>query len=200
MTYKTIFIDWYITLSHSHYWEHLRTTDPESFTLFSGWLTSNMDEFSVWMRGHHTTSRIAEMIAIETNRPAKFVQSELEISCYDLKVDIPDIIHELQRLRASGCRVVLATDNIIDFSNITIDSQNLRNVFDDILNSAELGVLKSDVGGGFFDSYLSANNQTATECMLIDDSLAVSEGIEGTGLEQRRVRDSAETLALLRTL
>ncbi len=200
MNYTTIFIDWYITLSHSHYWEHLIKDDKVDYELFSTWLLDHMDYFNEWMRGRYSAKQIADLIAQDAEKDSGYILSELNKSCEMLTFEIPELADEISRLRQKGNRVVLATDNILEFSTITAPAQKLLDCFDDILNSAELGVLKSDLDGGFFDAYIEHHGIDAEKALLIDDSELVETALSDHPITQIRVKDSTETLKLLRSL
>ncbi len=174
--------------------------DPAGFDLFSSWLLLNMDAFNEWMRGRLTSRQISDMISADVQRESDYVLQELHKSCELLLVDIPEIVDEILRLRRGGARVVLATDNIIDFSNITVSAQNLNDVFDGVLNSAELGVLKSDKHGGFFDEYLRRYDIDTSEAVLIDDSDKVEAALTKHPLRQIKVTGATDTLEVLRGL
>lgn len=197
---KIIFIDWYITLSTSHYWGHLRDTDREGYDLFEGWLLGNLDIFDEWMRGRYTSGQISQMIAESTRRSADYVLAELRESCKLITMDLPELHSELRRIRQQGTPVVVATDNILDFSQCTVPAQGLLDIFDDVLNSAELGVLKSDEHSNFFDSYLLAKGIAPENAVLIDDSDKVEEALADHPIRHLKVANAYDTLDLLRTM
>ena len=199
-THKTIFVDWYTTLSVTHYWEHLKFSDLRAYEQFSAFLMTNRELFNHWMRGQYATNLVAKQIATQTGYDAEFVRRELEKSCEILEIAKPELITELRRLRSDGHRVVLATDNILDFSRITVGAQGLDTIFDHILNSAEVGSLKTDREKDFFGPYLAQHGLDISQALLIDDSPQVEAVFANHPLRHIKVRSPDDTLAVLRAL
>lgn len=204
MDYDVIFIDWYVTLSRSHYWEQLRVTAPQDYERLSGWLIGNMDIFNDWMRGNLSSTALARLQAEAHGLPQDYVERELYESCRHLTFDRPEVLEEIARLRQRGVKVIIATDNISEFSTITAESQRLNDYFDGILNSADLGVLKGDdvseAAIPFFDDCLKQYATSYSRALLIDDSDVYVDRYPEAPLAQVRVTDAEHTIRALKNL
>lgn len=85
-----------------------------------------------------------------------------------------EIVHLIRKVRTTGIRCVIATDNMDTFREYTIPRMNLDALFDDFLISCELGVLKFETDKirkriPFFDNYLTENNLRYSDVLLFDD-------------------------------
>lgn len=65
---------------------------------------------------------------------------------------------------------MLVTGNMDCFSRFTKPALSLENYFDEIINSYEVGKLKTDNEGEFFRDYASQHSIPLEECYVIDDS------------------------------
>ena len=197
-----IFLDWYVTLSRTHYWEQLRTDDPRAYGLLSAWLLDNMDVFNEWMRGSLTSQELMARQARELGLEAEYVHDALLRSCELLTIEVPELLDEVARLRQKGVKILLATDNILEFTTITVPAQGILDHFDGVLNSAERRVLKGDNVTNealpFFDDYMTRANTHYGDAVLIDDSDVYTERYPDTKLRQLRVRNAQHTHEILK--
>ncbi len=108
-----------------------------------------------------------------------------------MNIDSKKSIHLINQLRATGTKVVLATDNMDSFVRWTIPALGLTNYFDDILDSFSLKALKRDFdeqgNSRFFSGYLSKNNLLPTDCVLIDDSPDIDNNLTTWGITYRQI-------------
>lgn len=175
---KVIFIDWNRTLSYNLFWEHLSNSSHPHNKYHSPivqWLfVDNKDIVNPWMRGAVTLDEIVEQMSRETAIDSKLIQDELVLSCQNMSLCSPDIETIIQELRNKGFTVVIATDNMDTFRAYTVPALQLDKLFDDILVSSELGVLKDDATPSdtikFFDAYLSEKGLNYNDAILLDDS------------------------------
>lgn len=178
--YKTLFIDWYKTLSHSRFWEHLEDSghphNHEGRVISDFLFKHNQDLINPWMRGEIATDDILRQISEKTGISHDLIRDELEYSCRNMRLASDEIVHLVQKARKAGIRCVIATDNMDTFRSYTIPHMHLNELFDDFLISCELGVLKFDTDKDrksipFFDSYLKAHNLSYRDVALLDDSV-----------------------------
>jgi|ERR1044072_917799 FMN phosphatase YigB (HAD superfamily) len=190
---RAILVDFNGTISTDKFW---RSLPPAQLDRIQNYLFgTNSDLVKSWMRGQIATQDIALSISQATNIDCGLLLSTLKADCETMFVD-PDIICQLKLLR-SRFQVHLVTANM-DCFNQTVKALSLYNSFDDIINSAEIALLKTD--NCFFDWFSNRYNIPLSECALLDDDVSV--GIEFTqrGGRYFRVRNPAETLAHLKNI
>ncbi len=192
--YRCVFVDWHSTLSVSRFWGHLEGGTPEERRLFrriEAALYGNLGELLVpWMRGGLTTEEVMRAVAREEGLDDGLVLREFVAGCERrrfIDAAIPDLV---LALRASGRRVVIATDNMDSFARWTAPRLGLAAIFDAILNSAELRGMKGDVDGQgrslFFGEYLARGAIGPGASVLIDDAVDREGRIAGFGIEYRQ--------------
>ncbi|KKT13940.1 MAG: hypothetical protein UV92_C0011G0011 [Parcubacteria group bacterium GW2011_GWA1_43_27] len=176
--YKTLFFDWDKALSYSRFWERLE--DPQNPHNREGEVIShflfheNRDLLAPWMRGELYTHDILTQISEQTGIDYNFIRKELEHSCRNMRFVSDEITHLIRKVRNTGVRCVIATDNMDTFREFTIPHMKLDYLFDDFLISCELGVLKFEADKEhrripFFDAYLKENNLNYSDVVLFDD-------------------------------
>lgn len=113
--YRCVFVDWHNTLSVSRFWGHLEGGTPEERRLFrriEAALYGKLgDLLTPWMRGGLTTEGVMRAVAREAGLDDGLVLREFIVGCERMRfadAAIPDLV---LALRASGRRVVIATDN-----------------------------------------------------------------------------------------
>lgn len=189
--YRCIFVDWHNTLSQSLFWDHLEAGGSVSRQLCARLRSSlfgrRRELLNPWMRGTLSTEAVMEIIAEDTGLPSDLILTEFIAGCQQMAFDSPDIPALVGTLRADGCRVVIATDNMDCFLRWTVPSLGLTDIFDDILCSAEIGGLKRDLDGGgqsvFFRKALSEFRLRPGESVLLDDDASVAESIRSFGID-----------------
>lgn len=208
MRYKAIFIDWNGTLSDSKFWGHLEGETHPKHHIFekieNSLFGTHKHLIKPWMRGKQTSEQIIYQIAKTTKLDRKELFNEFTDSCKNMKLVSDRIFEVTKRLQGNGVKVVIATDNMDSFTRWTIPSMKLETVFDDILNSYDLGALKGDFGDSgeslFFDQFLKKHGLLAKECVLIDDSEDKDGRIQGYGVDYKRINDSSKLVGVLEDL
>jgi len=184
---QAVFIDWYLTLSQSVFWEPLAIEDNRRYqSLRKSLFVTRRGYHAAWMRGAWTTEQIMDWVAQDTGLSYAFVLAEFVRSCQTMTFMAPEALGLVAALRRRGVRVVIATDNMDSFSRFTVPALGLSEMFDDILNSFELNVLKGDCDAGgrslFFQPYLLAQGLSTEQCVLIDDAQPTPEYCGQMGL------------------
>ncbi len=205
MRYKTVFIDWNGTLSDSKFWGHLEDkTHPKHhiFEKIEDSLFGSLKHLiKPWMRGEQTSEQIVHQIAKVADLNKEELISEFIESCKSMKLVSDRIFEITKQLQSQGVKVVVATDNMDSFTRWTIPALKLETMFDNILNSYDLGVLKGDFDDKgeslFFNWYLADHELSPTECVLIDDSEDKDGKIQGYGINYRKIKDSSELESVL---
>ena len=186
--YKVVFIDWYGTLSVSKFWGHL---DIEMLNIIENSLFGNLRDFiNPWMKGEYTSEDIVRMFAKETGLSHKRLMKELVYSAQNMKFISGDIKDLVLKLRENGTKVVIATDNMDSFVRWTVPALELKNIFDDVLDSYSLKALKKDFHGTkslFFDKFLKENKIKKGESIIIDDAEDKEGRIQKRGIDYKRI-------------
>lgn len=181
--YKVIFIDWDKTLSISKFWGHLNhSNQPLAEKLQTSLFVNLKPLINPWMRGEFTSEEIMRRVSSDSKIGFNKALLEFTKSCKSMKLVSDEIYALTSRLRSSGIKVVIATDNMDSFTRWTIPSLRLEDKFDAILNSFDLRALKKDTDNKgnslFFKTFLEKHRILKGESLLVDD-----------GDEKRKFRD-----------
>lgn len=80
----------------------------------------------------------------------------------------PDVLSSLQRLKKSGLRLGIISNNMIEFVTPCLDYLGLADFFDCVVISGELGISKPD--REIFDHALALMNVKASEAAMVGDT------------------------------
>lgn len=179
MTPKYIFFDWHNTLSKDIFWPN---DEKISEIIFSG----KKDIVNQWMRGEKTSEEICEIIQETIGINKNLVLEKLINGCRRMNFVLPDLPQQIVKIKGNGIKVGIATDNMDTFLRFTEPKLKLREMFDDILVSSEVGFLKTDVESGvskFFNNFTINNKIDYREIVLVDDSQKIFELYKDLGLK-----------------
>jgi FMN phosphatase YigB (HAD superfamily) len=198
---KVIFIDWNKTLSFDLFWGHLQdTTHPlhKHVSKIEKWLfLDHRDVISPWMRGEYVVEDIVGQMHRDTGVDSHVIFDELKKSCEEMTFCVSGIEELIREIRKKGIKVVIATDNMDTFPRFTVPSLELDKVFDGILDSHTIKHLKDDEKPAdkilFFDQYLTENNYSYKDVVLLDDSPDSTGKYDRLGFE-RILIDGPESL------
>lgn len=204
MKKEVIFIDFDGTISTSRFMEPLASADPATYARFQSALFSGNDELvNEWMLGRLTAEQCMSFIAPEIGVGESFLMQELERSCREMCIADSSVIELIAELRRRAVKVVIATNNMDTFNRWTVEALSLNSLFDDILNSADIGAFKQDVdqvgGSAFFGEYLERHRLVPEDCILIDD-VSGNQKVEEFGMEFRLVEWGTGLAPALRSL
>lgn len=174
--YKAIFFDWNKTLSNSLFWEQLDNPDHERHAwgkdIGDFIFVKNRHIINDWMRGKIDSDHVVSMINDEYSYSKNHILNDLAESCRNMRFVDDSVPTLIKDLRSNGVKCVIATDNMDTFMKYTKPGLELEKYFDDFLVSSELGKLKFDFEDEsipFFDKYLSQNNLSYHDVVLVDD-------------------------------
>ncbi|NCC19802.1 hypothetical protein EOM33_01945 [Candidatus Saccharibacteria bacterium] len=198
---KVVFIDWSGTLSYSIFWEHLQDTrhpNHKHFPSIRKWLfTDNRDIINPWMRGDLSVDDVIGRMSQDVGINRVLIMDELRRSCEEMRFSVENLENIIVTIQKRGVKVVIATDNMDTFSRFTVPTMQLNKIFDEILNSYDIGHLKDDELPTdsilFFDKYLKMNGWGYDDAVLLDNSPDKSGKYRRLGFE-RILIDSPETL------
>ena len=193
---KIVFLDWNGTISGSKFWGHLEVDSHPRHDLFTkiqdilfGEQRKNLEP---WMRGQTNAEDIVRQLSQRINLPYELIFDELIKSCRTMEFSTTRLVELVKQIQNMGIKVVIATDNMDTFVRWTIPALGLRDIFDDILDSYTLKVLKRDFDQTgknlFFSDYLNKNHIQFSECVLVDDSEDKNNLISNTGIIYRRIK------------
>lgn len=203
---KVVFVDWFVTLTSTMFLSKLKQRDPELFEKIDNKIfVENFDTWHFdWARGRISKEDVAYLIAAEGYSSYGEVLKIFDECCSIQQVDHPDKLWPVvDKIRAKGIKVVLATDNWDIFCDYTVPALKLREHFDEILSSNELGFIKRDMHDGrlfFFDDYLKDNHIAYEEAVLLDDAPVNIDCCEVCGMPAKLVASSADTLEVLKEI
>jgi FMN phosphatase YigB (HAD superfamily) len=203
MNVRVVFVDWYRTLSTSLFWQQTpgcRLSAADSARAES-YVFSRAELLRQWMVGAVAAETVCTLAAGSLGLPAADLLADLEHNCRGMEFDDPASVDALQAIREQGIKVVLATDNMDTFYRWTVPALRLGGMFDAILDSASLGVLKKDLVDGhspFFGPWLSDQRVAPAEAVLVDDS--PPESAAAIGLETRLVQNPGKLASVLTQL
>lgn len=175
---KIVFIDWSGTLSKSKFWGHLEQSskrDRELFLLLENSLFKrNTNLINPWMKAGMTTEEVNTIIAKDISVHFDKIHKEFIKSCELMKFVSESIPYLIKKIRKSGTKVYIATNNMDSFNKWTIPAMKLLDIFDGVVNSFTTKALKHDFDDSgkslFFDDVLSCENVSPEDTILIDDS------------------------------
>lgn len=205
--YKTIFFDWHKTLSTSLFWDQWK--DPAHprhewyAPLSQHLLGENMPTVEKWMRGKMTAEDIAHLLGNRLGYSPGIILQDLKESCEAMRLVSDDILPLVQRIRKSGTKCVIATDNMDTFRRYTVPALELEKYFDGFLVSFDRGLFKFDTVGDsipFFDAYLEENNLNVKDVALIDDCIDTSGTYQKRGFDILQVFNPNDFVGKLRQL
>ena len=191
---KIIFIDWSGTLSRSKFWGHSENSNSQLFKQIEDNLFGkNTNLIKPWMRGVLASEDIVKKICDETSLEYKTVFNEFVKGCELMEFVDPEVPNLITKLRKKGIKVYIASNNMDSFDRWTIPAMKLNNIFDGIINSFPIKVLKHDFTDDgislFFDTVLKKEKVKPHQTVLIDDSEDKENKLTNFGIDYRRISD-----------
>lgn len=132
-----------------------------------------------WMRGRLAYHELHKKIAEKKHINPAIYDAALIKSIAAMKLN-RHMLDTVRKLRASGVKVVLFTNNMDIFNDVTVDLFGLGELFDDIYNSSDHGKLKFE-DDSLFKRALSEAGVQADEAALVDDSTHSIESMHALG-------------------
>jgi FMN phosphatase YigB (HAD superfamily) len=180
--HKILFVDFNGTLCCDRFW---RSLDKHSLDRLERWLfVKNQFILQQWMRGVWSAEEVTLSIADNTGLDYDTIWRVLVADCNGMRVRL-EALHAIGELRTVYI-VILVTVNMDVFSRFTVPALRLHAYFDEIVNSADVGVYKTDGNGSIFDEIAKRHGAELRDCILLDDSedaLRVFEYQGGLGLQ-----------------
>lgn len=202
---KIIFIDWNKTLSYSKFWGHLEKSDKTLFNRIQTCLfDKNKDLIDPWMIGKLSSEEICKRIANDLSLSFDQIYKEFIKSCRNMHFSSKNIPKIIKELRISGIKVYIATDNMDSFDRWTVPSMKLDRIFDGIINSNKIGVLKKTFDkknqSSFITRILKQESIEPSESILIDDNQDILNLFSKYGMGCIKIYDEIKLDNILTTL
>ena len=180
-----LFIDFDGVLCHDRFWRslpHELRSSVDHF-LFS-------DHFPIvvqWMRGHCASEEVNEVLAHFVGIAYKPLWQVFVHDCRTMNVSLAHM-RSIQCIRRF-MPVVVVAGNMDCFERFTVPSLGLRNYFDDVVNSAVCGRLKTDDDGRLFSDLCERYGIEQSRAVLIDDAARNRLAMENGGGQALDVKD-----------
>jgi len=175
MSYQTVLFDFDGVLCKEKFYN--KTLLPDYQDIY-GWIQMNIfgDKELVWkwMRGKINSAGINRLVSENTGMEYEKLNELYNESVRGMKLE-SEVIDMARRLKQSGGKIGIVTDNMDIFSQITVFHHQLDKLFDVIINSADQGMLKKDENGKLFDIALAALGENIENSLMIDDSSSTIE-------------------------
>ena len=172
--------------------------------LFRSVFAARMQLLTSWMRGELCAEEVVRFIASEIGADSDELFAGLVESCRRMTFVSDELPELIRRLRETGTKVVIATDNMDTFTRWTIPALGLGDLFDDILDSHSLRALKQDSTpegeSAFFGRYMAKEGLSPEECLLVDDSMQTVAAVEGFGINVLKVKKGQNLVKALSAL
>lgn len=181
---RVLFVDFNGVLNHDPFWSSILTAKAHEMRVpvqsFVRRVFSDEAFVRDWMRGVHSAEDAIRRFDAPTLPKAKecFMLKRLIQDCISMRLD-GEIVRVLQRIRQHSL-VVLATDNMDCFVNAIDENREIRNSFDDVLCSCEVGALKEEPEH-FFAPWLKRHRRSFRDAILVDDSAQNCQAFEEAG-------------------
>lgn len=176
-TKPILFIDFDGTLCHDRYW---RSLDKNMFSIVQDTLFGNDNTLVVeWMVGKKSAEEVNTILAKKLQVPFPDLWEVFVDDCETMKVNL-STLNTINSLRTQY-KTILITGNMDNFSRFTVPALQLDTYFDEIINSADAGSLKSDPSGKQFLDPVQRHSANISECVLIDDSQRICNFFESLG-------------------
>ena len=161
-----LFIDFHNTINFHSAWSLL---PEDEYLRANEWIfTYNRPLAHNWMRGMHTSEEINQKISVATDIPYEtlwnaFIEG-IQVSSIGF-----EFLEALEAIR-EACFVILITDNMDSFDRFFMPGKGIDPYFDSIINSYNVGRLKTDLQGKSFCEEIFAKNAEISKSFLIDDN------------------------------
>lgn len=169
MNKKIIFIDWDGTLCWSRFWESLIKSDPDFTKIVDHFFIHKKKIIIDWMKGKINSEEINKVISKKSGLSEDMLWRIFVSDCKNMKID-SDAVMLIKKIRKKY-PVILVTGNMDCFTRFTVPALGLNKLFDLIINSADIGYLKTEYNGKIFiDCLKQFNINNMSDAYLLEDS------------------------------
>lgn len=199
---KVIFIDWFKTLCSGLYITNVKNIGNDLIKDLDSRLFKNEAYFfNSWMRGEINHLGMVEAMADE-KFSKDYILEQIIIGCEAMVFDKEEFISLIKKIKENGIKVVIATDNTDLFNIYVVPKLGLKEIFDDIINSCDIGCLKCDLDHEgqqiFYQNYIHKHNLNYENCVMIDDTVSVIDACKNSGLKTHLIKNPEEVVEVLK--
>ncbi|MCB9191190.1 MAG: hypothetical protein H6603_01050 [Flavobacteriales bacterium] len=174
MRTKILFLDWHDTVSADKFFLSLHTSKAEDDRKLGEAIESLLfkesgDYLMDWMRGDLTSEQVIMYVSKKLNIDYNWLWSVFVADCKKMSIQT-HVKRRLTHLR-EYYYLVLVTGNMDCFNRFTVPEQKLELLFDEIINSYDLGYFKNEYGGQVFKDVIHNKNVPSIYgCYLLEDN------------------------------
>lgn len=185
------YFDFHGTLCDQLFWESMEAENRAKIDDFL--FSRNKHLVKKWMKGQLSYLEISSIISEGTSIPKELIISTLKHDCRNMHF-APRLRSNILRLRETA-KISLITGNMDCFSMFAMERLRLHELFDDVIVSADFGVLKTDLGGVLFEIAEARLGVPLSDSCLIDDDVKTGVSFSQLGGFYLRVRNPDDTLS-----
>lgn len=161
-----IFCDFDGVLCHDRFWRSLPAAEYEKLQEYV--FRNNLEMVDEWMRGKYSSEEINRKVSENIGIPYEKLWDIFVRDCETMEISSA-ALEKLNSLR-DRYTVILVTGNMDCFTRFTRPAAGLDQYFDEISNSFEEGILKTDEGGRIFEKLAAKHGAEIEDCHMLDDS------------------------------
>lgn len=192
-TQPIVFVDFYNTLADDTFWNQL--DDDIEAEIDTYLFSENRELADKWMRGEYTSEEIHKKVADELGYSYEKLWTGHKASCP--VVEVVDGAEAALESVKDHAHLVLITDNMDCFDRFIVPHMPASGIFDEVYNSFNHGLLKTDKGGQLFERVANDHNTSLSDSFIIDDLQAVCETFENLGGTAFRIDSPDELVSAL---
>jgi FMN phosphatase YigB (HAD superfamily) len=177
-----ILFDFDGVLSNGRFYSQLKDSSPSTHQEIIRYLFSkeSWPLISDWMRGKFSYEDIHNLISTKVGKEVDWLNDTLVESVKNMPLN-EDLVNFAARIRKSGVKTAVFTDNMDIFDRIFVEHSNLLELFDYVFSSADFGKLKLDDGAEFFKHALNSSGCSDGNFLFLDDSIKLKDLTESLG-------------------
>lgn len=154
-----------------------------------------------WREAQHGTLSLTDYwadVAARLGIPAAEAEGQLAHDFYSGDELDTEVVALIKQLRADGFQVALLSNDAAGLLRPRLDRLGIANLFDPLVISSEVGVMKPDPAA--YRAVLDRIARPAEETIFIDDMPANVEGAASLGIHGVHYRDGIDLAAILQPL
>ncbi|NBV28044.1 hypothetical protein EBS02_03350 [bacterium] len=200
MSKRLIFVDYNGVLSYDPFWKSLLDEKHELNSYLQDiehyLFKENFHIVIDWMVGKYNSEEIHKIISDDLNLDYHLLLETFVRDCEQMVIS--DLILEKLKPLKKDFTLILATGNMDSFDRFTLPNHRyLFEIFDEIHNSYNLGLLKTSNNGEYFTRVSRKYNIDPNDTYLIDDSGSTCKTFSSFGGKAFKTKTETEVLDVL---
>jgi len=165
------------------FWGSLRSVDSQDYALGQKiediLFSKNRALINDWMRGQKSSEELNTFLSEQLQTSPERLWDIFLRDCKSMEFD-NQLRKKIEQIKTRA-HVVLVTGNMDCFTRYTVPALALEKVFDKIINSSDLGYLKTEKEGETFLACVREYDVQISQTFLIDDSVKTCEFFNSLG-------------------